>query len=87
MPAQKLGTQGQRDLGRTTWHRVKTSARVSKGADLGYQIETSVPDIARFAGPTREIVQDGLQGFPEQIVIPRRVEPLLELFRVQSAQT
>ena len=41
-------------------------------------METSVPDIPRFAGPTRARFQDGLEGFPQLIVTPRRVEPLLE---------
>ena len=35
MPAQKLGTEGREDEGRTPWHRVKTSAWFRKGADLG----------------------------------------------------
>ena len=40
--------------------------------------ETSVPDIPRFAGPTRAFVHDGLDRCPQLIVRPRRVEPLLE---------
>ena len=46
------------------------------------RIETSVPDIVknipRFAGATRALVHNGLEGFPQLIVTPRRVEPLLK---------
>ena len=41
-------------------------------------METPVPDIPRFAGPTRALVHEGLEGFPQLVVRPRRVEPLLE---------
>ena len=41
-------------------------------------METSVPDIPRIAGPTPALVHDGLEGFPQLIVTPRRWEPLLE---------
>ena len=40
--------------------------------------ETSVPDISRFTGPIRALVQDGVEGFPQLLVRPRRVEPLFE---------
>ena len=40
--------------------------------------ETSIPDILRFTGPTRAIVHDRLEGFPQLVISPRRVEPLLE---------
>ena len=42
------------------------------------RIETSIPDIPWFAGPTRALVHDGLDGFALLIVTPRRVEQLLE---------
>ena len=42
------------------------------------RIETSVPDIPRFTRATRALVHDGLEGFPQLIVSPGRVEPLLE---------
>ena len=41
-------------------------------------IETSVPDIPRFTGPTRALVHNGLEGPPQLMVTPRRVEPLLQ---------
>ena len=47
--------------------------------DREIRIETPVPDIPSFAGPTRALVHDGLKGFPQLVVCPRRVEPLLEL--------
>ena len=50
--------------------------------DRESRIETSVPDIEfnipRFAGPTRALVHDKLEGFPQLVMSPRRVEPLLE---------
>ena len=42
------------------------------------RVETSVPDIPWFAGPTRALVHDRLEGFPQLVVSPRSVEPLLE---------
>ena len=42
------------------------------------RIETSIPDIPRFAGLTPALVHDGLEGFPQLIITPRRVTPLLE---------
>ena len=41
-------------------------------------METSVPDIPRFIGPERALVHDRLEGFPQLVVSPRSVEPLLE---------
>ena len=46
--------------------------------DREIQIETPVPDIPRFPGPTRSLVHDGLEGLLQLVVSPRRVEPLLE---------
>ena len=53
------------------------------------RIETPVPDIPRFVGPTRALVHDGLEGFRQLILTPRRVEPLLEQLQgiVRSSMT
>ena len=42
------------------------------------RVETSVPDIPWFAGPARALVHDRLESFPQLVVCPRSVEPLLE---------
>ena len=42
------------------------------------RVETSVPDIPCFTGPARALVHDRLEGFPQLVVRPRSVEPLLE---------
>ena len=46
--------------------------------DSENRIETSIPDFPRFTGPTRALVHDRLKGFPQLVIRPRRVEPLLE---------
>ena len=50
--------------------------------DRNGRIETSVSDIPRFAGPTRALVHNGLEDFPQLNVTARRVEPLLEQLQV-----
>ena len=42
------------------------------------RVETSVPNIPRFAGPTWALVHDRLEGLPQLVISPRSVEPLLE---------
>ena len=51
---------------------------VSTVRDGQGRVETSVPDIPWFAGPTRALVHDRLEGFPQLVVSPRSVEPLPE---------
>ena len=51
---------------------------VSTVRDGQGRVETSVPDIPRFAGAARALVHDRLEGFPQLAVSLRSVEPLLE---------
>ena len=46
--------------------------------DRESRLETSVPDLPRFTEPTRALVHDGLEGFKQLVISPRRVAPLLE---------
>ena len=51
---------------------------VSTVGDGQSRVETSVPDIPRFAGPTRALVHDRLEGLLQLVISSRSVEPLLE---------
>ena len=51
---------------------------VSTAGDGQGRVDTPVPDIPRFAGPTGALVHDKLEGLTQLVVNPRSVEPLLE---------
>ena len=57
---------------------VNVENTVGTVGDRESRIETSIPDIPRFTGPTRALVHGRLDGFPQLVISPRRVEPLLE---------